>query len=421
MGHSTVTELSKFSINPDAFIYAVNQAFQARLKASGEFNSHLRFEPFLANTRTTPKVPELNQFKVLLGDIINHHFRVLPNFHRNENVDLENISWFSHSVATLFADLNFLLQQFTGSSLPEFSGSTIPKAVSSKNIVVALEKYSNYLAQEQQETPFSLFPLLNENNENIDQLYTQEIWSLISSFAKKTFGSYFSLLQSYILWKYTAKEAAAEVIDWHVRPPCGAAYERQFKELFDKEREERYAKRSERHKGKHDKDAGDRKKASSSQHQNLNGKKPQHEEQNHRSPSETHKQKFEFKEPKEKEQKFEFKEPKEKEQKFEFKEAREPKNHSERHPREPKQQFHTSPKGSYQNEQKQQQDLEVALEEAKQAIQKMIKNKSLNEFSLTPQNSFIRRQQHELITESGFETESLGEAKNRHVCIKRKQ
>ena len=410
MGHSTVTELSKFSINPDAFIYAVNQAFQARLKANGEFNSHLRFEPFLANTWATPKAPEFNQFKTLLGDIINHHFRILPNFHRNENVDIENISWFSHSVATLFADLDYLHLQFTGSSLPAFSGHTIPKAASSKSIVAALQKYSNYLEQEQKASPFVLFPLLNENSENIDQLYIQELWSLISSFAKKTFGSYFSLLQSYILWKYTSKDTVAEVIDWHVRPPCGAAYERQFKELFDKEREERYAKRSERHKGKHDKEGADRKKTSSAHHQSLNGKRPQHEEHSPRSASEPQKQKFEFKEPKEKEQKFEFKEPKEQ------------KNHTERHPREHRQQqFHSNSKGNHQYEQKQQQDLEVALEETRQAIQKMIKNKGLNEFSLTPQNSFIRRQQHELITESGFETESLGEAKNRHVCIKRKQ
>ena len=71
-------------------------------------------------------------------------------------------------------------------------------------------------------------------------------------------------------------------------------------------------------------------------------------------------------------------------------------------------------------DQKQQQHLEEALEEARTAIQKMIKNKNIPELSLAPQNSFIRRHQHSLITESGFETESLGESRSRHVCIKRK-
>lgn len=243
-----MTESTKISINPDSFIFAINQAYEARLKANGEFNSHLRYEPFLAGTWVTPKNPDFTAFKSLLADIIAHHFKVLPNFQRNETVDLENISWFSHSIAALFADLECLLVSFTGSKLPKLTSNSIPRAISSKNIMLAIKKYSDFVNNndEKEQEPFILFPLLSEEKETVDSLYTQEIWSLISSFAKKSFGPYFELISSYIIWKYSIKELQQEAIDWNVRPPCGAAYHKQFKELFDREREERFAKRNEK-------------------------------------------------------------------------------------------------------------------------------------------------------------------------------
>ena len=369
-----MTDLTKLSIKPDAFIYAVNQAFEARSKANGEFNSHLRFEPFLTKTWTTPKNLDFSSFKTLLSEIIAHHFHILPNFQRNENVDIENISWFSHSIAALFADLDYLLLEFTGHKLPNLSGNTLPKAVSSKNILTAIQKYEAYLNNnDENKEPYSLFPLLSEANETIDSQYIQEIWSLISSFTKKTFGSYFNLIQSYVLWKYTTKETTQEAIDWNVRPPCGAAYHKQFKELFDREREERFAKRNERNnKSKNDKDKKDQK---------FDDKKSSHSTSNI---------------------------------KFSHKE----KSHKEN--TAPSFNGNSFQLNSSAADQKQQQHLEEALEEARTAIQKMIKNKNIPELSLAPQNSFIRRHQHSLITESGFETESLGESRSRHVCIKRK-
>lgn len=361
-------EPTKLSINPDAFIYAVNQAFEARSKASGEFNSHLRYEPFLMNSWTLPKNLDFTTFKTFLLEIITHHFNVLPNFHRNEIVDLENISWFSHSVAAFFADLEYLMISFTGNKLPNLQENNIPRVSTSKNIILAIQKYSNYLNNKTEET-FSLFPLRNDTEETLDQLYIQEVWSLIASFSRKVFGSYFELIQYYILWKYVPKQIKQEVIDWNVRPPCGIAYYKQFKELFDREKEEKYAKRNE----KNNKHLPNKEKSVN----NVDEKK---HFQRH-APKHVHKEK-----------------PYKEKEKF----------------------FSKSDENAVTLEQKQQQHLEIALEETRQAIHKMIKNQTLSEFNLAPQNSFIRRQQHSLITESGFETESLGEQRNRHVCIKRK-
>ena len=393
-------EPTKLSINTDAFIYAINQAFEARSKANGEFNSHLRYEPFLTKTWTPPKSLEFNAFKTQLMDIISHHFRVLPNFQRNESVDIENISWFSHSIATLFADLDYIVLCFTGNKLPNLPGNAIPKASSSKNIVTAIQKYSQYLTNktdENKEEIFSLFPLLSESEEPLDKLYIQEIWSLIASFAKKIFGSYFELIQSYVIWKYTTKETQQEAIDWNVRPPCGAAYQKQFKELFDREREERFAKRNERNsKNRSDKDKRENKpddrKPSQQTHTKLVHKEKQKEES---FVPLVHKEKHKSEIPV-------------------------PLVHKEKNRGEHKEDNKSHFKNGASAELKQQQNLEEALEEARLAIQMMTKNKNLGEFNLAPQNSFIRRHQHSLVTEHGFETESLGEARNRHVSIKRK-
>ena len=65
-------------------------------------------------------------------------------------------------------------------------------------------------------------------------------------------------------------------------------------------------------------------------------------------------------------------------------------------------------------------NMEDALKEAHKGVLEMQKNPSLFEFCLNPQNSFVRRQQHVVIAEGGFETESRGNARERHVCILRK-
>ncbi len=412
-----MTEPTKLSINPDAFIYAINQAFEARSKANGEFNSHLRYEPFLTKSWSIPKTLDFSVFKTHLLEIIEHHYKVLPNFHRNETVNLENISWFSHSIATLFADLDYLLASFTGNKLPLLPGNMIPRAATSKNIATAIQKYSNYLSNKEEknkEEVFSLFPLQSETDEILDQMYTQEVWNLITSLTKKTFGSYSELIQSYILWKYTSKETQQENIDWNVRPPCGAAYHKQFKELFDREREERFAKRNERNnKNRQDKDKRDNKFEDKKPIQHTPSKLVHKEKQ--RSDETTqliHKEKHRSDETIQ----LIHKEKHRSDEAIQL-------IHKEKHRSDEANHLPKS-NGFQQNsislEQKQQQHLEEALEEARQAIQKMVKNKSLPELNLMPQNSFIRRHQHSLITESGFETESLGESRSRHVCIKRK-
>ena len=372
-----MTETSKISINPDALIFAIHQAYQARSRVNGGFDSHLRYEPFLTNTWEIPQKPNFQNFKSYLNEVITHHYNILPNFQRNETVNIENISWFSHSIAALFADIEHLLTFFTGEKLPLFKSNAIPRAISSKNIALAIQKYSNHLQLKpaEEQVVFTLFPLMSESGENVDTVYVQEIWSLIASFIKKIYGSYFDFIQNYVLWKYALQELPNDVIDWNVRPPCGISYYKQFKELFDAEREERFAKRNEKNqKLKSQKDKSD----------NNHQDKKKHFE------NDTRYQKRD--------------KPLRSEKEYPAKNSK----------------FKSDEEWGNSPDLQQQKNLENALDEAKQAIKKMLSNVEITEINLMPQNSFVRRQQHSLITEAGFETESLGEAKTRHVCIKRK-
>jgi predicted RNA-binding protein Jag len=57
------------------------------------------------------------------------------------------------------------------------------------------------------------------------------------------------------------------------------------------------------------------------------------------------------------------------------------------------------------------------LYETRKAIARLKEDSGLQEVLLKPQNSFIRREQHVVISDAGFGTESRGEGKERAVCI----
>ena len=185
-----MNDLAKLDVTKDSFIYSVNQAYQARIQHNGSFNSHLKYEPFLEKTWALPKNPDINSLKKTLSEIVEHHYTNLPNYRREESVNIENISWFSHSMAALFADAEYLFMAYTGHGFPVLPDSKIPRTNSSKNIIVAIKKYCDFKNNETNGENFSLFPLISEDSINVDALYTQEVWSLIFYFVKKSFGIY---------------------------------------------------------------------------------------------------------------------------------------------------------------------------------------------------------------------------------------
>ncbi|MFK7825491.1 MAG: R3H domain-containing nucleic acid-binding protein [Oligoflexales bacterium] len=64
---------------------------------------------------------------------------------------------------------------------------------------------------------------------------------------------------------------------------------------------------------------------------------------------------------------------------------------------------------------------EEAVAEAKTAIEKFEKDENLGELRLKPRNSYLRRLQHQLIVDAGYESSSVGEGSDRGVQISRKK
>lgn len=379
-----MNDLAKLNITKDSFIYSINQAYEARIQHDGNFNSHLKFEPFLDKTWTLPQKPDLNSFKKTLGEIIEHHYKKLPNYRREESVNIENISWFSHSMAALFADIEYLLFAYTGHGYPTLTSSKMPRTNSSKNILFAIKKYMEFKENNSNGEKFQLFPLLGEDNACVDDSYTNEIWSLIFYFVKKFFGVYAELVDLFATWKYMPKVDSSDVVDWNVRPPCGELYRKQFKHLFEKDY---FKNNSKKAPANHNGANAEQRNGSPAKSQLENSENIEKPHSNF-----TEKPRKDFGEKQNDRRQKSFKERKE---------------HSHRPSEEERQK-------------KQDEAIAKALHEVDKAIKTLKKNSDISELELSPQNSFIRRQQHVVISDAGFGTESRGEGDNRCVCIIRK-
>lgn len=396
-----MNDLAKLNITKDSFIYSINQAYEARLQHDGNFKSHLRYEPFLEKSWSLPKSPDVNSFKKSLEEIIQHHYATLPNYRREESVNIENISWFSHSMAALFADIEYLLTAYTGHGFPMLSDARIPRSNTSKSIIAAIKKYADFKNNETNGEKFSLFPLHNEENSTIDETYTHEVWSLIFYFIKKSFGVYTELIGLYALWKYVTKLDSSEVVDWNVRPPCGELYRKQFKHLFEKD----YQKSSFKKNGS---ESNHFKKHEPESNGELNETNRNHKNQSEKVSTESPQVKAER--------------PERREGGHLDRKERFTRRDDERNERKERFTHREGGQSRFKKENNRNQEavIEKALEEVNLAIKKLQKNSDLQEIELAPQNSFIRRQQHVVISEAGFETESRGEGDARCVCIKRK-
>ena len=65
-------------------------------------------------------------------------------------------------------------------------------------------------------------------------------------------------------------------------------------------------------------------------------------------------------------------------------------------------------------------ELDAAVKEVEHNARILQKNSRRPGIKLKPQNSFLRRQQHMIAAELGYETESVGEGRERCVYLKNK-
>lgn len=348
---------SIISINLDSFIYAVRQAFDARIKKQGVFESHIKYTPFLDNTWQKPEDSNVVSLKHPLNEIVQHHWVAIPQYQRHDSVTLENIAWFALSIATLFADIEYLCKETLGYGIP------------------------------------------SQQEESDD---AKALWSLIQETVKSHFKEYAELFNLYAEWKYNPQIEKKEPVDWNVRPPCGMLYRTEFKALFDEIRNARFGNRqNQKNSHSQHRDKTDHRKTHNDQRKENPEQRSDHTEQRNENPEQRTDRRKQY-------------------------DADSPRtNRAPQHRRKNDEMRDQREHGKRQRERKPQDSsnteaLQSALEACKTAIETMKNNSNTHELSLAPQNSFIRRHQHTLITDAGFDTDSRGDGNQRHVCIIKK-
>ena len=379
--------IPKLRLKPDIFLYACREADVARTLKNGSFNSHLRWDSILFGTYKLPLKPSL---KVMCGEIdsiISHHAKISPQFRRNEDIDLETISYFTVAITTLFADIDFILKQYTGFGLPRIPAVPIEFSGKYPLLNEAIAKFQKSLKSTLESTePFALFPLDVESDSNDDdanaptqeEIYASELWDIIADGVNNKFGDHSEAMLSYAFWHYQFQTPKAE-IDWRIRPPVGDLFYKNFKGASRGSSSNSSQSRNGPRKSSNTKDSTSR--------PSRRGEAPTTSTSSAApaTPAPT--------------------------------ESR-PEKHAKSDRPQPRRDYKSDRPHDREKPASTEESLNEALNEVRKAAARFKKESTLSEMALKPQNSFIRREQHSLATELGLETESRGEGKLRTVYLK---
>ncbi|MCA2959138.1 MAG: hypothetical protein IOD12_02730 [Silvanigrellales bacterium] len=409
--------IPRVSLKPDAFLFACHTADSARLRRDGTFNSHLRFDPFLMNTYSRPASPDPRTLKKEIQTILKHHFDASPQFRKDLDVDLDTISYFTLAIATLFADLGSLFRAYTGLELPRIPSHDTEYSDSFPQLRRVIELYSASLKDEpndedaERETfdPFSVDEHTSLADIQVQQAeFAAEIWDIISDGIFTIFPEHAPAIMSFASWKYKTEERGEE-IDWRIRPPVGDLFAKAFRgrggpragASYGGRPAGRDGGRDHGNRGRDTQNRGPRPERSESRGEQLRGEPRSEMQADPRVDTRGSERPERGPRP-------------------------ERTDRPERGPRGPRPERSDSRGGRAESGAhlrndpfiQSDDDLQPWLDEARLAVEQLRANPSLSEIGLRPSNSFIRRQQHSLLTEMGATTESRGEGRDRCIFVK---
>jgi len=390
----------------DSFLYACQSEFAARTKKDGSFKSHLRFDPFLVGQYQRPATATWQDFVQLTTEIIHHHFKVTPQFRRKEPLNLETVSFFSCSIATLFADIETACKEMFGVGLPDIPSEPpeySPEAPVAKTLLGTRNTFlHNISTSEDFSNEFSPFPEGEQPDTQVQ--FSCEIWDTIADLIHQVYGEYADLAMGFAYWKYQEVEQKRE-IDWRVRPPVGEAFAKAFRPLQRANRPDRSSAGSGR---------GDRGPARGDRGPVRGDRGPVRGERGNRGERPTQ----DARQPDQETQQTG------RTRRSDVKSAPSTEGLSAR-PRAPKEGGARPQRGREPRHEHREhgvtseKQLESALQEVYKAVETLKTSGAQTEVALAPSNSFIRRQQHSLAVDLGFDTESRGEGRDRGVVIRR--
>lgn len=428
-----MSQNSQLHLTNDSFIYACHSEFAARTKKDGSFNSHIRFEDFLTGTFRRPENPSMKDVSQIFSAIAKHHTQITPQFRRREPINLETVAYFTCAIATLFADLESACKELFGTGMPIIPENPPEYSAEAPVSNALLAARTGYLRNLQSETaepaPFEAFPRPDFSTltaEQQAQVWACEMWDMLADVLHTTFGEYADAAMGFAYWKYQ-EQPAKEQIDWRVRPPVGEAYAKAFKPLLRSSRGDR-GDRKGRHEGSDRRDDRPQRGRNSERSESRHGAEKNPERTDERPRRDSHESRPVRDDSAER---HDDRNKRNKPSDHQRDATQDVKEHNDRRPdradrgrgrrdgyegggrsRRPEGQD-TGARGQSSEE-----SLSTALEEVRLAADKLRKNPALNEIQLQPNNSFLRRQQHSLAVELGFDTESRGEGRDRGVVIR---
>jgi hypothetical protein len=391
------------NLSQDQFLFSCKEALVARTTKKG-FDSHLRYDPFLFGTYQPPQSRTVTAFRRELAQIFSHSFNETAQFRRQETIDLETISFFSLAIATLIADTETLLLAYGGIRLPCTQG--VPRAVKDNDPLPALAALfasfsAHTLAQEglnpEDAEPFSPFPLDEPGDAAADATrVAEEFWGVVFTEVKRTFPRHHSAIVSFVRWHFQP-EPEQVAIDWRTRPPVGEAFS-QYLRSIQGSRAGAHSSRNGRFNGEGREPrsprgappdtAGNRPRGGENRGSRgpTDGRPARNAFAGTRAPLEPHRPHREAAGPET------------------------PSNNQEA----------GGDLSSGRSPEELQRLTEQITQEVEHNIRILQKNSRRPGIRLKPQNSFFRRIQHMAAIELGYETESVGEGRDRSVYIKNK-
>lgn len=381
---------------------------------------------------TRPKQASMRDFSELVNAITSHHAQATPQFRRNESLNLDTVAYFTCAIATLFADLEAACKQMFGLGLPVIPSEPPEYSPEAPLSNALIQKRSQYLAQTQSAeaaaSPYEAFPLkeIATSEEALQEsIWSCEVWDTIADAIHSKLGQYADTAMGFAYWKYQEAPSKTE-IDWRVRPPVGEAYAKAFKPMQRSARGER----------------GDRSGGDRGDRQGRDGRggprgagsdrRPAHDK-----PRGERTERPERGEARSHESKPHHAAEGQPEQRSRGGASREPtrpafeggeRQHKRREHfnqeggdaprREHRRERGERPVGAGSAPASSEAQLQDALQEVHSAAAVLKQNPAVGEIALRPNNSFIRRQQHSLAVELGFDTESRGEGRERGVVMR---
>lgn len=354
-------EIPKVNLGTDLFLYSCREAILVRQRKDGTFKSHLRWDPFLFKNYQLPSQLSLKQFRHTLNDVVRHQAQITPFYRRGKEITKENLPQFTESLSTLIADVGQLVLYWTGQELPFIPTEHVEYSGKFPVTAKLIERFDNFRLSESEESfvAFSGDQFEATDGDTDSKTHAGEDLALV--FACEIWDMIAQALNEFISGY---SESILYFVYWRYRKP-----EPEIKPDYSVRPPvgEAYSmfmrgqQSSERRSGGGGGYAGKPSRGGSGP-----GKK-------------------------------------------DFSKDKRPPRKDGRgggHDRKPRENKANG--------------LDAALDEVREALGRMKAEPGLSEILLKPTNSFLRREQHTVVVENGFNSESRGEGNDRTVVIKRK-